>query len=88
MAHLDRKMVPLYLTEQEKNQLDLYAETLGLSRQKLLEVAITSCIEDLETMHKIGFMVKQVRLADQLEMFKELTIQDKNRIAGDTNNMP
>ena len=86
MAHLDRKMVPLYLTEQEKNQLDLYAEVLGLSRQKLLEGAIASCLEDLETMHKIGFMVNQVRLADQLKMFKELTMQDKNRIAGDSNN--
>ena len=83
MAHLERKMVPLYLTEQEKNQLDLYAETLGISRQKLLEGAITSCIEDLETMHKIGFMMNQVRLADQLKMFKGLTMQDKNRIAGD-----
>lgn len=85
MAHLERKMVPLYLTEQEKDQLDLYAEILGLSRQKLLEGAITSCIEDLETMHKIGFMVDQVRLADQLKMFKSLTMQDKNRIAGKRN---
>ena len=86
MAHLERKMVPLYLTEQEKNQLDLYAEILDLSRQKLLEGAITSCIEDLETMHKIGFMRMQVRLADQLKMFKALTMQDKNRIAGNINN--
>jgi len=86
MAHLERKMIPLYLTEQEKNQLDLYAEVLGLSRQKLLEGAIASCLEDLETMHKIGFMVNQVRLADQLKMFKDLTLQDKNRIAGDSNN--
>jgi len=86
MAHLERKMVPLYLTEQEKDQLDLYAERLGLSRQKLLEGAITSCIEDLETMHKIGLMVNQVRLADQLKIFKGLTMQDKNCIAGNRNN--
>jgi len=86
MAHLERKMVPLYLTEQEREQLDLYAEVLGLSRQKLLEGAITSCIEDLEAMHKIGFMVNQARLADQLKMFKGLTMQDKNRIAGERSN--
>ena len=86
MAHLERKMTPLYLTEQEKEQLDLYAEILGLSRQKLLEGAILSCLDDLETMHKIGFMVSEVRLADQLKMFKGLTMQDKNRIAGYKNN--
>ena len=86
MPHLDRKMVPLYLTEQEKKQLDLYAEKLGLSRQKLLEGAIASCLEDLETMHKIGFMANPVRLEDQLKMFKGLTMQDKNRIAGNRNN--
>ena len=86
MAHLERKMVPLYLTEQEKDQLDLYAEILGLSRQKLLEGAITSCIEDLEAMHKIGLMMNQVRLADLLKMFKGLTMQDKNCIAGKRSN--
>ena len=31
MAHLERKMVPLYLTDQEKEQLDLYAEILVIS---------------------------------------------------------
>ncbi len=83
MAHLERKMVPLYLTDQEKEQLDLYAERLGISRQKVLEGVILSSIEDLEVMDKIGFMVSEVRLADQLKMFKGLTMQDKNRIAGD-----
>jgi hypothetical protein len=86
MAHLERKMVPLYLTDQEKEQLDLYAEKLGISRQKLLEGVILSSIEDLEVMDKIGFMVSEVRLADQLKMFKGLTTQDKNRIAGNKNN--
>ena len=82
MAYLERKMVPLYLTDQEKEQLDLYAEALGLSRQKLLEGAILSCLDDLEEMYKIGFMVSEIRLSDQLKMFKGLTIQAKNRIAG------
>lgn len=86
MAHLERKMVPLYLTNQEKEQLDLYAERLGLSPQKLLEGLILSSIEDLEVMDKIGFMVSAVRLADQLKMFKGLTTQDKNRIAGNKSN--
>jgi hypothetical protein len=86
MAHLERKMVPLYLTNQENEQLDLYAEILGLSRQKLLEGLILSSMEDLEVMEKIGFMVSAVRLADQLKMFKGLTTQDKNRIAGNKSN--
>ena len=73
MAHCERKMVPLYLTEQEKYQLDLYADILELSRQKVLEAIIASSFEDLDTMDKIGFLVKEVRLIDQIKMFKSLT---------------
>ena len=51
-----------------------------------MEGEILSSIEDLEVMDKIGFMVSEVRLADQLKMFKGLTTQDKNRIAGNKNN--
>lgn len=82
MAYTNRKMVPLYLTESEKDTLDLYAEAFGLSRQKLLEGVLHSCMEELEEMHKIGFMVDGVRLQDQLSMFKGLTTKEKNRIAG------
>ncbi len=81
MAHLERNMVPLYLTEQEKIQLDLYSDILGLSRQKVLEAIIASSLEDLDTMDKIGFLVKEVRLSDQIEMFKNLTRQEINDIA-------
>lgn len=78
MAHLERKMVPLYLTEQEKYQLDLYADILGLSRQKVLEAIISSSFDDLDTMDKIGFLVKEVRLIDQIKMFKNLSRQGVN----------
>jgi len=78
MAHLERKMVPLYLTESEKYQLDLYADILEVSRQKVLEAIIASSFEDLDTMDKIGFLVSEVRLVDQLEMFKKLTRQGIN----------
>ena len=78
MAHLERKMVPLYLTEQEKYQLDLYADILGISRQKVLEAIITSSFEDLDTMDKIGFLVSEVRLIDQIELFKKLSRQGIN----------
>ena len=81
MAHLERNMVPLYLTEQENFQLDLYSDILGLSRQKVLEAIIASSLEDLDTMDKIGFLVKEVRLSDQIEMFKSLTRQEINDIA-------
>jgi hypothetical protein len=78
MAHLERKMVPLYLTEQEKYQLDLYADILEISRQKVLEAIIASSFEDLDTMDKIGFLVSEVRLIDQIEMFKKLSRQGIN----------
>ena len=78
MAHLERKMVPLYLTEQEKYQLDLYADILGISRQKVLEAIITSSFEDLDTMDKVGFLVSEVRLTDQIELFKKLSRQEIN----------
>ena len=81
MAHLERNMVPLYLTDQEKYQLDLYAEILGISRQKVLETIIESSLEDLDTMDKIGFLVSEVRLIDQIKMFKKLTQQNINDIA-------
>ena len=81
MAHLERNMVPLYLTDQEKNQLDLYASILGLSRQKVLETMIETCLEDLDTMDKIGFLVREVRLVDQINMFKRLTRQGIDDIA-------
>jgi len=78
MAHLERKMVPLYLTEQEKYQLDLYADILEISRQKVLEAIIASSFDDLDTMDKIGFLVSEVRLIDQIEMFKKLSRQGIN----------
>jgi hypothetical protein len=78
MAHLERKMVPLYLTEQEKYQLDLYADILEISRQKVLEAIIASSFNDLDTMDKIGFLVSEVRLIDQIEMFKKLSRQGIN----------
>jgi hypothetical protein len=68
-------MVPLYLTASEKYQLDLYADILEVSRQKVLEAIIASSFEDLDTMDKIGFLVSEVRLIDQLEMFKKLSRQ-------------
>ena len=83
MPHKDRNMVPLYLTDQEKYQLDLYADMLGLSRQKVLEAIIASSMEDLDTMDKIGFLVSEVRLVDQINMFKKLTQQGINDKAKD-----
>ena len=81
MAHIERNMIPLYITDQEKYQLDLYAEILGLSRQEVLEAIIASSLEDLDTMDKIGFMVSEVRLIDQINMFRSLTKQGIDDIA-------
>lgn len=81
MPHKHRNMVPLYLTDQEKYQLDLYAEILNMSRQKVLEAIIESSMEDLDTMDKIGFLVSEVRLIDQISMFKKLTQQGINDLA-------
>ena len=81
MPHKHRNMVPLYLTDQEKYQLDLYAEILNMSRQKVLEVIIESSMEDLDTMDKVGFLVSEVRLIDQISMFKKLTQQGINDLA-------
>ena len=80
MAHFERKMVPLYLTNQEKEQLNLYAEIVGASRQKLLEAMIASCCEDLDIMDRMDFLVSEVRVQDQLKMFKELTPTEKSLI--------
>ena len=81
MAHTERNMVPLYLTDQEKSQLDLYADILGISKQKLLETIIESALEDLDAMDKIGFLVREVRPIDQINMFKKLTLQSKDENA-------
>lgn len=81
MAHLERNMIPLYLKDHEKYQLDLYAEILGMSRQKVLEAIIATSLEDLDTMDKIGFLVSEVRLVDQIKMFKDLSLQGINDIA-------
>lgn len=81
MAHLERNMVPLYLTDQEKAQLDHYADMLGISRQKILEAIIECSLEDMDTMDKIDFLVSEVRLIDQIKMYKNLSRDDVNQKA-------
>lgn len=80
MPHLYRKATPLYLKEEEREQLDLYADIVGVSRQKLLEAIIASCLDDLDTMDRIGFLVSDVRLQDQLAMYKRLSEPEKSLI--------
>jgi len=80
MPHLHRKQTPPYLKEKERDQLDLYAEILGMSRQRLLEAMISSCLNDLETMDKMDCLVSEVRIQDQLEMFKNLSPHEKSLI--------
>ena len=81
MAHLERNMVPLYLKDHEKYQLELYADILGISRQEVLEAILASSLEDLDTMDKIGFLARGIRLIDQIEMFKSLTRQGIDSLA-------
>ena len=77
MEHLAKKMIPLYLKESEKERLDLYAEIVGISRQKLLEAIISSALDDLDIMDKIDLLIDEVRLEDQLEMFKRIRHEQK-----------
>ena len=73
MAQLNCEMVPLYLTSKKKEQLELYAEIVGISPEKLLEEVLTSSLDDLDRMDKIGFLVSDIRFQDQLNMFKSLS---------------
>jgi len=77
MEHLAQKMIPLYLKENEKERLDLYAEIVGISRQKLLEAIISSALDDLDIMDRIDLLIDEVRLEDQLEMFKRIRHEQK-----------
>ena len=77
MEHLAKKMIPLYLKESEKERLDLYAEIVGISRQKLLEAIISSALDDLDIMDRIDLLMDEVRLEDQLEMFKRIRHEQK-----------
>ena len=77
MEHLAKKMIPLYLKENEKERLDLYAEIVGISRQKLLEAIIASALDDLDIMDRIDLLIDEVRLEDQLEMFKRIRHEQK-----------
>lgn len=77
MEHLAKKMIPLYLKENEKERLDLYAEIVGISRQKLLEAIISSALDDLDIMDRIDLLIDEVRLEDQLEMFKRIRHEQK-----------
>ena len=77
MEHLAQKMIPLYLKENEKERLDLYAEIVGISRQKLLEAIISSALDDLDIMDRIDLLMDEVRLEDQLEMFKRIRHEQK-----------
>lgn len=81
MTPPEQKMVPLYLTDRQNYQLDLYAGILEISQEKLLEAIIASSFEDLDIMDKIGFLVKEVRLSDQIDMYKKLSREDINHIA-------
>ncbi len=81
MPHRERNMVPLYLTDQERLQLDQYADTLNTSRQKILEAIIESSLDDMDTMDKTGLLVSEVRLIDQINMFKKLTLHGINEKA-------
>lgn len=81
MAHADRNMVPLYLTEGEREQLDLYAEIAGISRQKLLEAIISSALDDLDFMDRTGLLIEDVRMKDQIEMFKKIPAEHKLLVA-------
>ena len=47
MADLSRKLVPLYLTEDEKSALDEFAGKMRLSRQELLEGIINTAIDEI-----------------------------------------
>ena len=70
MGHLNKNLAPLYLKTEEKEQLDLYADVLGISRQKLLEAIIASSLRDLITLDKLDVLISEVDALDQLEMFK------------------
>ena len=70
MGHLNNSMVSLYLKTDEKEQLDLYADVLCISRQKLLETIIASSLRDLITLDKLDALISEVDALDQLEMFK------------------
>ena len=70
MAHSERFMVPLYLTDTEKKKLDKYATSLNLSRQKVLEAIFVSGLSDLETIDLISSLTKKASLLDQLKTFK------------------
>ena len=47
LAYSNRKMVPLYLTNEEKMVLDDYAESMQVSRQKILERIIKMSLDDM-----------------------------------------
>ena len=70
MGHLNKNRASLYLKTEEKEQLDLYADVLGISRQKLLEAIIASSLRDLITLDKLDVLISEVDALDQLEMFK------------------
>ena len=70
-------MTPLYLTEDEKEKLDLYSEIAGISRQKLLEAIISSALADLEIMDRTGYLIDEVRIKDQIGMFKKIPHEQK-----------
>ena len=70
MAHSERTMVPLYLTDTEKKKLDKYAANLNLSRQKVLEAILASGLRDLGAMDLSGCLTQKACLLNQLEKFK------------------
>lgn len=47
MAHIKRRMTPLYLLDEEKKRLDKFAKKRGISRQKILEEIIKSGVDEL-----------------------------------------
>ena len=86
MGHLNKSMVSLYLKTEEKEQLDLYADVLDISRQMLLEAIIASSLRDLITLDKLDALISEVDALDQLEMFKSaLRLENVFKYTANTN---
>ena len=74
MAHANKKQVALYLEEKEIEKIAMYADKIGISRQKLMHNLIKAGLDDLAMMDKFGIITIGTGVRDLLYKIKNKEI--------------
>ena len=74
MAHKNKKQVALYLTEDEIEKVSKYSELYGISKQQLLRNLISTGLDEISILRKMGIMSLALVFRSVGERFRRDTV--------------